>query len=849
MGILTATLDALADPVIVYDLNDRILFTNAAARGAMAPQSSGEYFERPLAGRAAALSPRTAAGEPLAEHDWPLRRAQRGEVLTGEHAVELRLTGADGVELWVSQSASPVRDATGALVGVVTVTRDITATHRAQQAEAERAADLSAIIETIPDAVAVYSADGRVLHANAAFNELFELERIAGFFAQSVEERRRLLDVRSSEDVPVHQDQSTYARVLRGETVKGATAVDVRIRRPTGEDVLLNVVGSPVRDASGRVSKAVMVYRDTTERRRIGMDHVRQRRELEAILDTVTDGVALFDAEGQLVRTNAAGMRLFGLGERRSEDAGQSSQVERAQLLGLRDEQGELFTEESWPLSRLLRGEALTGEHSFDVIRQHPDGREAYLNIEGVPMRDAEGQIVGAVAVARDVSERRRLERRTREALDALLEMAQALVSGESAPRKAGLQSLRVVARRLGELIRSVLDCERVAITAVEPGRGTTQVLAVIGLTPEQDAHLWANLPHESRLSDTVDPQSLARLRAGEVLTADLGEEGLDDPKNPYRARSVLVAPGLLRGQLLSVLTVDYGSKPHEYPISEQALAGAVAQLMTLVIERERLVRERAEARASALALQESNRRMDEFMSIVSHELKTPLTTIKANVQLARRRAARSVERAKQGGAGDGAESEVMHTLLTRTESAVNRQERLVNDLLDVSRIQTGKLVLRVESIDLAEVVRDVVEEQRLAAPSRVISLAAPEGPLRVWADADRIRQVITNYVNNAVKYSAEADAVSVRLAREDAVARLDVHDLGPGIPAEEHPHIWERFHRVAGIEHRSGSGVGLGLGLYISREIVELHGGAVGVESVLGAGSTFWFTLPLASE
>ena len=87
---------------------------------------------------------------------------------------------------------------------------------------------------------------------------------------------------------------------------------------------------------------------------------------------------------------------------------------------------------------------------------------------------------------------------------------------------------------------------------------------------------------------------------------------------------------------------------PHEYSVSEQALAGAVAQLMTLVIERERLVRERAEAQASALALRESNRRLDEFMSIASHELKTPLTTIKANVQLARRRAARTVERARR---------------------------------------------------------------------------------------------------------------------------------------------------------------------------------------------------------
>ena len=239
LGILTATLDALADPVVVYDPDDRVLFTNAAARAAMTPQSPEAYFERPLAGRVAALSPRDAEGRPLAEERWPLRRAQCGEDLTGEHAVELRLLMPGGGERWVSQSASPVRDANGMMVGVVTVTRDITAARMAQRHASERAADLSAIIETIPDAVAVYSADGAVLHTNAAFRDLFALDRIKDFFTYSVAERRRLLDTRTAEDAPIQEDQSAYARVLRGETVTGASAVDIRMRRPMGDEVCL----------------------------------------------------------------------------------------------------------------------------------------------------------------------------------------------------------------------------------------------------------------------------------------------------------------------------------------------------------------------------------------------------------------------------------------------------------------------------------------------------------------------------------------------------------------------------------------------------------------------------------
>jgi signal transduction histidine kinase len=107
---------------------------------------------------------------------------------------------------------------------------------------------------------------------------------------------------------------------------------------------------------------------------------------------------------------------------------------------------------------------------------------------------------------------------------------------------------------------------------------------------------------------------------------------------------------------------------------------------------------------------------------------------------------------------------------------------------------------------------------------------------------------VLTNYLTNALKYSLEECPVDVMLeVVGSSIARVSVRDQGPGIPAEEQAHIWEIFHRVPGVEVLTGSGVGLGLGLYISRTIIERHGGQVGVESTVGLGSTFWFTLPLA--
>jgi len=274
-----------------------------------------------------------------------------------------------------------------------------------------------------------------------------------------------------------------------------------------------------------------------------------------------------------------------------------------------------------------------------------------------------------------------------------------------------------------------------------------------------------------------------------------------------------------------------------------------------VVLERERLLREREEARAEVLALAEANRRMDEFLGIAGHELRTPITTIKANLQLAERRTRQALdanqleeadERSPSSGKARRPLEQLLH-LLERAAQSAERQERLVRDLLDISRISAGQLQYRMSPHDLAALVREAVTEQRLSNPTRRIELEAPEGPVPVAADADRLAQVLTNYLTNALKYSEAKHSVSVTLSLQATSARVAVRDQGPGLSAEQQRRIFARFYRVPGIEVVSGSGVGLGLGLYISKTIVEQHGGHVGVESAPGAGSTFWFELPLA--
>jgi signal transduction histidine kinase len=175
--------------------------------------------------------------------------------------------------------------------------------------------------------------------------------------------------------------------------------------------------------------------------------------------------------------------------------------------------------------------------------------------------------------------------------------------------------------------------------------------------------------------------------------------------------------------------------------------------------------------------------------------------------------------------------------------------DRLVNDLLDLSRIQAGKLQMHPELTDLRPLVQRVVEDQQEVVSARTIRLHLPHADesALVQADPDRIAQVIVNYLTNALKYSPADTPVEVGLEVDGHAARVWVGDQGPGLPEAEQERIWQRYYRVPGIAVQSGTGVGLGLGLTIVRQIIELHGGEVGVESAAGRGSTFWFTLPLA--
>jgi len=503
---------------------------------------------------------------------------------------------------------------------------------------------------------------------------------------------------------------------------------------------------------------------------------------------------------------------------------------------------------------RLLQGELQTYALEKRYVRK--DGSLIWINLTVSLVRDSKGEPQYFISIIEDINERKRVEaeanqrqalaHRTQEALEGMLSMAEALVR---LPESS--DDIDEIGRPLAELTCSVLGCERVGIYIVEPEREIVRPLVVVGLTPEQERIWWEEQrQQENSLNTAAMPDLVERLHANEVVIIDMAQAPFSEQPNPYHIKVMLLAPMCIEERLVGLLTLDYGGEvAHTFTASELALTSAVAKLSALVIERQRLLSERAEAQGREMALREAKSRMEEFLGVASHELRTPLTTIKASVQLAVRRLRSFTDRESFDPEEIYHKVNVMYDMLTRAERQVSVLNRLVDDIVDISLIQAGKLQieLRREPCDLASLVLKVVQEQRDVAVGRSILLEMPtKRALFVLADPDRIAQVVANCVNNALKYSDATEPVIVSLEYNELFARVSVRDHGPGLSAADMEHVWECFYQAPDVKVLSGSGSGLGLGLYISQMIIARHAGQVGVQSTLGEGATFWFTLPI---
>ncbi|HWQ32107.1 MAG TPA: PAS domain S-box protein [Blastocatellia bacterium] len=445
----------------------------------------------------------------------------------------------------------------------------------------------------------------------------------------------------------------------------------------------------------------------------------------------------------------------------------------------------ELHDEEQRILEKLRRGERI--DH-YETVRVAKDGRRLHISLTVSPVRDRTGRIIGASKVARDITARVEAQKER-----------ERLLASEQAARTRAEESER--------WFKSVLDLTPVPILLLEPGTARV-TFSNVAADEMAGGEFPKNVPAEEyhnfyfctdRQGRRIPDDQMPGVRVARGERLENFEMNWQTPRG--------LRPLLIFGDTLPAM--------HGRPATGVLVFQDISHLKQI------------EAK-----LRQADQLKDEFLATVSHELRTPLNHMLGWIRLLREN---RLTREEATGA------------LETIERNARAQNRLIEDLLDVSRIITGKLRLEFRQIELPPIIRSVIEASRPAAEARNVRLEVSLDPqaVGVSGDADRLQQVIWNLVSNAIKFTPSGGRVEVRLERVESHVEVIVSDTGQGIPPEFLPYVFERFSQADSSSTRKQGG--LGLGLAIVRHLVELHGGTVRAESAgEGLGATFIVSLPL---
>ena len=528
------------------------------------------------------------------------------------------------------------------------------------------------------------------------------------------------------------------------------------------------------------------------DRRRAEAATVEQAR-LAAIVETSDDAIIAKSLDGTIQSWNAAAQRLFGYA---------ADEIVGRSVMLLVPPDGE--ADERRVLAAVARGELV--DH-YETLRRRKDGTVCEVSVTISPLRDTRGNVTGASTIVRSIAERRRAER---EVLAAKAEAERSLTQLRAVV--ASMSEGLVVADASGKMLQWNDAALRI--------HGFSSFAEVEKRLADFTRTFELRRPDGSRLELADWPMS--RALRGETfadfeLQVTRHDIGLDQVIN-YSGTAVRDADGHV---MLGLITL--------HDVTRERAAGR---------EREQLLTAERAARAEA---ERNSRLKDEFLATLSHELRTPLNAILGWAQILR-----------GAGSGTGAgrlcdEGEVEQAL-DSIERNARAQARIVEDLLDMSRIIGGKIRIDVQRVDLASVIERSVETVRPAADARGVRLHVVLDPLAgpVSGDPHRLQQVFWNLLSNAVKFSKRGGRVQVLLERVNSHLEVTVVDRGEGIRPEFLPHVFDRFRQAdASSTRRHG---GLGLGLSIAKQLVEAHGGTIRAKSAgEGHGATFVVTLPLS--
>ena len=624
-------------------------------------------------------------------------------------------------------------------------------------------------------------------------------ERLFGWRADEVI-GRSIHAIVPDEQIP--EDDELRQRALDGETITVNTFR--RRRNDSTFPVTLTVTGLRHPNSTSTVTDVMILAIEQTE----SQERHEASLRLAAIVESSDDAIISKDLNGIVMTWNDAAERIFGYTA--AEMIGRSIRT-----IIPDDRQGE----EDATLATIRRGDKV--DH-FQTIRRRKNGELLPISLTVSPIRDDDGRIIGASKIARDITiikqaeaERFRLLEDTANITETLNQVGAAVAS--DLDRTVVVQAVTDAATELttaefGAFFYNLVN---------EAGESYT--LYTISGVPKE---VFANFPMP-RNTDLFDTTFKG---IGVVRSADITKDPRYGRNPPYHG----MPPGHL--PVRSYLAVPVKSRTSEvvgglffghhavgrFSAQHERLAVGIASWASVALENARLYR----------SVQEANQLKDDFLASLSHELRTPLNAIGGYARMLRVGLLDPEKHAKA---------------IETIERNAKALTKIVEDVLDVSRIISGKMRLNIQPVDFSEIVRTAVDAVAPAADAKDVTVETALDPAAspIWGDPDRLQQVLWNLTSNAVKFSNRGGNVQIRLDRFNAHVEIVVTDTGIGISPEFMPHIFERFRQADTALTRERGG--LGLGLAIARELVEMHGGTIHASSAgPGQGASFLVTLPV---
>jgi PAS domain S-box-containing protein len=664
------------------------------------------------------------------------------------------------------------------------VSRDLTAAPMAHSPIDLTIRHLAKIVDSSDDAIVSKDLDGTILSWNAA------AERMFGYTAE--EAIGRSIRMIIPEDRQGEED-FVLAEIRQGRAVRHYETIR---KRKDGSYLPISLTVSPILDDAGRVMAASKIARDVSPRR----DAELAARRQAAVVESSDDAIVTKNLHSTILSWNAAAERMFGYTA--AEAIGQSIRMIIPP---------DLQAEEDTVVARIRSGQSI--DH-YETRRIRKDGREVLISLTVSPIRDADGVIVGASKIARDITEQASLRAAARD---------QALITAKL--------------NAVGSVVASSLDRDTILQKVTDTATNLTGAefgAFFYNVDDQQSGEVYAlsGIP-KNTLAQFPQPQAAARFARTfaehDVIRLDdaTGDSryGLSSPffgvSQHLLVRSYLAVPVKGRnGEVLGGLFFGH-SKVGTFTAQHEQLAVGIAAWAAMALENARLY----------LEAREADRVKDEFLAVLSHELRTPLNAIVGYSRLL------------TDGILPG--DKVSHAIETLERNATALTQ-IVDDVLDISRIVSGKFRLDVQPVEIPLIVHNAVATVRPAADAKGILLQTIIDPRvgPVSGDPDRLQQVVWNLLSNAVKFTPKKGRVQVRVQRVNSQIEIQVSDTGVGIHDDFLPHVFERFRQAdSGTTRKTG---GLGLGLSIVRHIVEIHGGSVRVASEgEGLGATFSVVLP----